>query len=331
MIPYAVSWNITNKCNLKCKQCNLEFNNEIYNELSYDECLKVIDDLAENKVFLISFTGGEPLVRKDLKDLISYAHSKRITTCIATNGLLLDDDFLKHIKSNGTTAIGISLDSFIRDKNDSIRGFKTYDRIINAIKIAINYGINVIISVVINRNNIKELPDFLSSAYSLGCKRVKVQVEIQKNKGKYNLSLNSDELEYVGKVCGEFCNTISNDDYIVFCCYTNYLKGYFRSGITSSNCNAGFKRINILANGDLRICELLEESVIGNLKNEKFKNIWNNSALVKKWNEVHVLGEKCIGCNQSNICKGGCPIFSTNKSSMRFYNDINCKINSIGY
>lgn len=63
--PYSVGWAITNKCNLRCIHCNMNSGKELDDELKTDECIKIIDELAKNRVQRITFFGGEPLVRKD--------------------------------------------------------------------------------------------------------------------------------------------------------------------------------------------------------------------------------------------------------------------------
>ena len=76
--PYSIGWAITNKCNLRCIHCNMDSGNKLGDELTKDECFKIIDELNSKKVQRICFFGGEPLIRKDFFDIANYAIEKGI-------------------------------------------------------------------------------------------------------------------------------------------------------------------------------------------------------------------------------------------------------------
>lgn len=317
MKPYAVTWNITNRCNLQCSHCALDFNNRPMKELSYEECKEIIDDLSNEKVFMISFSGGEPLVRRDFSKIIEYCYSKKITTVLATNGLLLTESLIRDFIKHGMTAIALSLDSINQSENDAIRGAGTYNKILKAMKLVTDSGMNLLLSITVDKDSLHNLKDMLQFAYDKKCKRVKTQIVLHENEKKYELALNPEQIKEVGKVCSEFCDEIDNQEFIAFNCYSNYLRKFFKYGINSKICNAGEKRASIMPNGDLYLCELLPYTMKGNLKLERLNDIWDNTTIIK---DLQTYG-KCSECYNSKICNGGCPIFSTTDGGL---NDRNC-------
>lgn len=118
----VVVWNSTRTCNLKCIHCYSSSEAKKYEgELSTDEALRFIDNLAEFKAPVLLFSGGEPLLRVDLLTLASYARSKGIRPTISTNGTLLTPELTASLKNIGVGYIGISLDG-IAENNDRFRG-----------------------------------------------------------------------------------------------------------------------------------------------------------------------------------------------------------------
>ncbi|MCX7927051.1 MAG: radical SAM protein [Candidatus Omnitrophica bacterium] len=116
-----VVYNCTRRCNLNCIHCYSDSTNQAYkNELDTSQAKKLIKDLADFKVPVILFSGGEPLLRKDLFELLNYAHSLGIHTVISTNGTLITEELAYKIKQASVDYVGISLDG-IGLHNDRFR------------------------------------------------------------------------------------------------------------------------------------------------------------------------------------------------------------------
>jgi Fe-coproporphyrin III synthase len=132
--PIAV-WNITRACNLRCIHCyNDSGSIKANDELTTQEAKIVIDDLCDFGVPSILFSGGEPLMRPDLFELIQYAADKGLRTVISTNGTLITAEAAQKIKKNGVSYVGISLDG-IGDVNDKFRGVEgAFERAVAGIK-----------------------------------------------------------------------------------------------------------------------------------------------------------------------------------------------------
>ncbi len=155
----VVVWNITRKCNLKCVHCYAQATDkQNENELSTKDGKALIDDLAGFGVPVILFSGGEPLVRKDLPDLAAYAVDKGMRAVISTNGTLITPDRARLLKEIGLSYVGISLDG-MEDINDRFRGVKgAFNSALDGIRNCLDAGIKVGLRFTINRFNVDEIP-----------------------------------------------------------------------------------------------------------------------------------------------------------------------------
>ena len=154
----VVVWNSTRTCNLKCRHCYMSSDAKIYrDELTTDEAKKFIDDLADFKVPVLLFSGGEPLMRQDFFELASYAAEKNIRPTLSTNGTLISREVAERIKKIGVGYVGISLDG-IEGVNDKFRGVDgAFQRAMNGIKNCVAVGQRVGLRFTINRHNFMEL------------------------------------------------------------------------------------------------------------------------------------------------------------------------------
>lgn len=103
--PFLVVWNYTDACNLHCKHCYQGAGKMSNDELSLDERLNIVDQLADNDVVAIAFSGGEALLRDDFWEVARYASSKGLYLSIATNGTLLTRTWFADL---GTSALSTS-------------------------------------------------------------------------------------------------------------------------------------------------------------------------------------------------------------------------------
>ena len=154
----VVVWNSTKTCNLKCRHCYMSSDAQKYqNELTTEEAKRFIDDLAEFKVPVLLFSGGEPLIRPDFFELAEYAKEKGLRPTLSTNGTLITREVAQRIKDIGVGYVGISLDG-LKDVNDSFRGVEgAYDRAMEGIQNCVAVGQRVGLRFTINHHNIQEL------------------------------------------------------------------------------------------------------------------------------------------------------------------------------
>lgn len=161
--PNYVFLRLTNRCNSRCKTCKtIQLPHK--NEMSTDQIKKVITDLKKwLGPFILVFTGGEPTLRKDLWELISFANSLGIRTVLSTNGTLITKKNLHLLAKSGLKDIKISLDTLksktykkIRGKNFSKKVIQTIDLLKGCTK-----GVSISIHTLITKYNINELPKMI--------------------------------------------------------------------------------------------------------------------------------------------------------------------------
>ena len=158
----VVIWNITQSCNLNCKHCYASSEAKKYEgELSPEEGLTLIDDLAAFNVPVILFSGGEPLIREDFFDLASRASKHKIRATISTNGTLITPEVARSIKKAGISYVGISLDG-IGELNDRFRGREgAFEQALEGIRACREVGQKVGLRFTINRHNFHQIEEIL--------------------------------------------------------------------------------------------------------------------------------------------------------------------------
>ena len=153
-----VVWNITRACNLKCVHCyNDSGAGKTFNDVTTAKAKAVLDDLAGFGVPSVLFSGGEPLMRPDLFDLIQYAGQRGLRTVISTNGTLITADAAKRINDCGVSYVGISLDG-IGQINDKFRGVSgAFEKAVEGIRNCMAAGIRVGLRLTLTKRNVEDL------------------------------------------------------------------------------------------------------------------------------------------------------------------------------
>jgi MoaA/NifB/PqqE/SkfB family radical SAM enzyme len=172
-IPYPLNAQIelTARCNLQCKFCGITQNKDVYKdrEMITEEIKRIVDQLVDLKITTISVTGGEPLLRKDCGEVISYIKKKGCIAALATNGWFLKER-LQSGDLNDLEYVMVSLDSVNPERHDAYRGVKgSWARAVEGIKEARSRHITTIISSVITPENFYEMEDLARFARELGC------------------------------------------------------------------------------------------------------------------------------------------------------------------
>ena len=169
----VVVWNVTQRCNLKCVHCYAHAQDEHQsNELTTEQGKIVLDDLAQFGVPVVLFSGGEPLVRKDLPELAAYAVDKGMRAVISTNGTLINQSTARTLKEIGLSYVGISLDG-MQEINDRFRGVNgAFASALDGIRNCQEAGIKVGLRFTVNKFNVKEIPSIFKLIEEMDIPRV---------------------------------------------------------------------------------------------------------------------------------------------------------------
>lgn len=185
-MPRVLAWEVTRRCPLKCRHCRAAAANIPYaDELTTDECRRVIDSLVGGGTSLIIWTGGEPMLRPDLEELVRYATARNIRSALAPCGLYVTAARLQALKDAGVAACSFSLDGVDAESHDAFRGVPgAYDRVLNAMAVAREIGLPFQINATISTLNFDRLDDIYANALALGATRLDVFSLVPVGRGK---------------------------------------------------------------------------------------------------------------------------------------------------
>jgi len=169
--PLFVVWNITNRCNLRCKHCYQDSAHAaLPDELTREEKLAVVDCLGEAHVPMLALAGGEPTICPDLLAVLRRAQRYRMHTTVATNGVKITEKLARQLAAAGVRYVEISLDSADPARHDAFRGVPgMWARAVRGAKIiAATEGLRLGIAMCVHRGNYHEVRDVIELAISLG-------------------------------------------------------------------------------------------------------------------------------------------------------------------
>ena len=155
----VVVWNVTRRCNLHCMHCYSDSRDQDYaDELTTAEGRALLDDLAAFGVPAVLFSGGEPMTRPDLFELVSHARERGLRCVLSTNGTLIDGDAARRIVAAGFSYVGISFDG-IAGRHDKVRGkLGAYAASLRALRLLRDLGVRVGLRFTVHRKNVDQLP-----------------------------------------------------------------------------------------------------------------------------------------------------------------------------
>jgi len=162
--PFDIVWNLTYSCNLKCKHCyeNAGFHRP---ELTTEQAYTVIDILSEIAGFglpALSFSGGEPLLRKDFFEIATYAKKKIPYISVATNGTLLTKRNVRKLKEVGVGYVEISLDGASSEVHESFRGVSgCFEKTMEGIRNCQTEGLELCLATTAHKKNLDEIPKIM--------------------------------------------------------------------------------------------------------------------------------------------------------------------------
>ena len=301
--PYSVGWAITNSCNLHCVHCNMNSGSALNNELKTEDCIKIIDKLAENKVQKITFFGGEPLVRKDFFKIADYAYNKGIFINMTTNALMITDEMVKK-ELYKFDMIRVSLDGPNAETHEFIRNKKgAFDETIKKIKMLVKNGIDVGIVTCISHKNLKYIEEMLTLLEELKIKRWFLPLLSSAGRGNTISKEVLTPLE-VKQFLIDIQNLTANSLFIVNLDipYSILLNRQNKNLIAA--CPAAISELVIFANGDVSPCCQVPV-IAGNILEKDIYEIWNNSDVFKNFRDRSLVKGKCGNCEFLMNC-GGC-------------------------
>ena len=309
----CIFWETTLTCNAKCKHCGSSAQTKKYaGELTTEEVKRAFKEISEDydasKVYL-NITGGEPLMRKDLFNVMEYVSNElHFKWGMTTNGMLINDKVIENLKRTKLDTISISIDG-LEKTHDDFRGVQgSYKTIIENIKKLKQEDFLecLMVTTVVHKKNVGELEEIYRQLKELDIDlwRIIEMDPIGRARENDEMLLNREEIKNVldfikkKRKCKEKMQ-------IKYGC-TGFLGlGYEKEvSYQYSCCLTGINIGSILHNGDIFVCPNVprkKELIQGNVRKNRFKDIWENKYEIFRKKER----TKCEGCSEWEHCLGG--------------------------
>ena len=312
----SLFWEATLRCNAYCEFCGSRCGDYSVKTIKDEElsaeiicnCFREIAHAYDSQSIMLNITGGEPLLRQDLFDIMSYASNLGFPWGLVSNGSLIDEAAVKKMKASGMKTISISLDGTSETHNKLRKIPNGFDRIRNAIALLRKYDFldEIQVTTVVNHKNINELEQLYGILLEWGIDswRLATVDPIGRAQDQKDLLLTKDDYNQYF----DFFDTHQfNGKIILMTSCSHYLgakDNLYR--YHSFSCETGKHVASILANGDIYVCPnvpRIPELIQGNIKKDSLADVWENGF---GWfrNPDRQKGTKCSNCDFYEACKG---------------------------
>ena len=308
---------VTLRCNAHCEHCGSSCGDTIpKDEISKEEIIKVLDEIAFNSKYdprriMLNITGGEPLVRKDLFEIMDHAHKLGYNWGMVTNGILINEEIADKMIETGIYSVSISIDGLEKTHESFRRVPGAFKKIMNNIDLLHRKGIPMVQTITcVNKKNIDELEDVYKLMLEKHIQDWRI-IEVDPiGRAKDNDELLLDPEDY--KRMFDFMmekNAINDGMHISYGC-GHYLgpeyEGKIRENGAPFFCTAGIITGCVLSNGDIYVCPDVErrpELVQGNIRKDSFVDVWEHK--YKPYRSItRTSNAKCRKCKHWKMCTG---------------------------
>jgi AdoMet-dependent heme synthase len=314
--PIHPVWEVTAACNLKCRHCHVNAGKHLGNELDTEESKRLILDIARVPEFrMLVFTGGEPLVRPDILELVEVAADTGLTVSIATNATLIDTAMARKMKQAGVCNVAVGLDGATPELHDFIRNTPgTFERTMRGIHASREAGMCLQINITVMKYNYDNIPQLLDLADEVESQIVLLYQVVPQGRGSGDgLELTQQQYAELIKYVAERQKTATpvieptcSPHYWAYLLKKNGKDG--KHGFADKvfrGCAAGWGLCYVKPDGEVWPCPFVPVSG-GNVRNTPIGRIWRESEPFRKLHARHEnLSGRCATCQQERIC-GGC-------------------------
>jgi radical SAM protein with 4Fe4S-binding SPASM domain len=287
----------------------------------------MLDDIASYAKPVVVLSGGEPLVRKDVFDIARYGTEKGLRMCLATNGVLVTDETCESIKASGIKIVSLSLDGSTREVHDDFRCQEgAFDGTLRAARLFKKHGIEFIINSSFTKRNQDEIPRVYRLAKELGATAWYMFMIVPTGRGEDIMSELISKEEYEEILDWHYdmekddMEKEEEDILVRPTCAPHYYRVRlqrakeegekvkhrtlkFSTG-GSKGCLAGQLICLIDVDGNVLPCSYFPKAA-GNVREQRFKDIWENSELFRDMRDFKSYTGRCGSCEYVNVC-GGC-------------------------
>lgn len=322
--PKWIAWEITRRCNLHCVHCrsSSELEAEGHPDFSFAEAKRVLDDISSYASPVIVLSGGEPLLRADVFDIAKYGGSKGLRMCLATNGTLVTDEICRQIKDADIKMVSLSVDGSTAGVHDNFRNSPgAFEATMNAARLFKENGIKFLVNSSFTKRNQKEIPEVMKLVQELGATAWYMFMIVPTGRGEDIMEELISLEDYEDILAWHYEMEKKEKDMLIRpTCAPSYYRvvlqkakeqgdDFKRRSLKfstggSKGCLAG-QLISLMdVDGNLLPCSYFPLAA-GNIREQSFQDIWENSELFKELRDFKSYKGKCGACEYVNVC-GGC-------------------------
>ena len=323
--PRLIAWEVTRRCMLACKHCRASARAEPYpDELSTQECLRLLDNVASFAEPILILTGGEPMLRPDIYDIAAHATALGLRVVMAPCGVLIDDDAAAKILRSGIRHISVSLDGATAADHDDFRGVcGAFDAAVRGIAAARRAGLSFQVNTTVTKRNLQQIPAILDLAVRLGATVFNPFLLVPTGRGSRLADQEISPQQYEQTLRWLAAQEQRDDIAIRVTCAPHYQRVVrqlgLRRGLDSrytaigasapgpvKGCMGGQSFAFISHRGKVQICGFLDVEC-GDVRAEglDFRKIWETSEVFRQVRDVASYGGRCGRCEFAAVC-GGC-------------------------
>jgi len=307
-IPMWLTLELTYKCPLHCPWCSnpLDFD-KFKNELTTEEWKKVLREGRKMGALQLGFTGGEPMLRDDLEELVAYSEDLGYYTNLITSGVGLTPKRLRALKKAGLKQIQLSVQSGSKELSKKLVGVDVFDQKMDVFEDIKSQGFPMVLNIPICKQNIGETRQMLEMAEKLGVEYIEFA-----NVQYYNWAmLNRDEfmpsreeIEEAESVVKEFRDRLGNKMQIYF-----VIPDYYDDRPKACMNGWGAIHLTIGPTGEALPCQearVIKGLEFPNVRDQPLDWIWNNSPVFNAYRGDEWMKDPCKSCDEKENDHGGC-------------------------
>jgi radical SAM protein with 4Fe4S-binding SPASM domain len=341
--PYVVSWNLTYRCNLACEHCYLDAGGSTSlptqpaedarrgprllgsanfadrSELGTEECFKVIDEIAAfAPECLTILTGGEPLLRRDILEIVRRAAERGLWVVVGTNGVSITENVARRLAEAGARGLSLSLDALDPERHDRFRMVRgAWQNTVEGAEILNRTGLPFIVQTTAGSHNLGELDAIADFAHArLGAKVWNLYFLVPTGRGQFVSDITPAQYDEVLAALYRIQRKYDRRMLVNAKCAPHYIKTVLENASAETDpkirtysggaggCPAGTHYMGIRPNGDVTPCPYLPVFA-GSLREASLTELWNSSALFTDIRRRASLGGRCGACEMNGHC-GGC-------------------------
>ncbi|MBG7600957.1 MAG: radical SAM protein [Gammaproteobacteria bacterium] len=314
---FILAVNLTRRCNLACAHCYMDAETRDSGgdaELGANEIKNLLDEIASrSNETMVVLTGGEPLLRRDLEQLIEHGHSLGLSMVVGTNGVLLNELRVQSLKAAGAMGMGISLDSLDPQSHDDFRGCPgSWEKTLSAMDLCKKYDLPFQVHFSVTEQNAHEVQSMIDFASASGAHVLNIFFLICTGRGESMSDITPVRYEEVLKQLVE-AQEQTRDLIIRARCAPHYKRVAYEhnpessltraQGYEGGGCLAGIHYCRITPEGAVTACPYIPDED-GSIREQQFWEIWDNSPGFQQLRNP-TLGGKCGKCEYRELC-GGC-------------------------